>query len=123
MVSPDKYRNLKEQIIGRAGKAGLEPSSVKCTQSICGQVSGRVPKLKEFCQSHDLVLFVSYVQSSNGKLLFAQCKLVNPNSWFVSRTDEVKPEWFRNVSRVGITGATSTPRWLLEEFEAYIKTL
>ncbi len=83
-MSPDKYRHLKERIVSRAENAGLESSSVKCTQSICGQVSGRVPRLKEFCTSHDLILFVSYVQSSNGKLLFAQCKSVNENSWFVS---------------------------------------
>jgi 4-hydroxy-3-methylbut-2-enyl diphosphate reductase len=119
-MSPDKYRHLKEQIISRAEQAGLEPSSVKCTNSICGQVSGRVPRLKEFCRSHDLILFVSYVQSSNGKLLFAQCKSVNENSWFVSNTSEIKPEWFANVKHAGITGATSTPRWLLEEFEAFI---
>jgi 4-hydroxy-3-methylbut-2-enyl diphosphate reductase len=122
-MSPDKYRHLKERIVGKAENAGLEPSSVKCTQSICGQVSGRVPKLREFCTSHDLILFVSYVQSSNGKLLFTQCKSVNENSWFVSQTNEIKAEWFRNVKRVGITGATSTPRWLLEEFEAHINTL
>jgi 4-hydroxy-3-methylbut-2-enyl diphosphate reductase len=122
-MSPDKYRHLQERIISRAGEAGLEPSSVKCTQSICGQVSGRVPKLKSFCTSHDLIIFVSYVQSSNGKLLFAQCKSVNENSWFVSNTNEIKAEWFTNVMHVGITGATSTPRWLLEEFEAYIYAL
>ncbi len=122
-MSPDKYRHLKERIIGRAEQAGLESASVKCTQSICGQVSGRVPKLKEFCMSHDLILFVSYVQSSNGKLLFAQCKSVNANSWFVSQTKEIKPEWFTNVRHIGITGATSTPRWLLEEFEAHIASI
>jgi len=122
-MSPDKYRHLKECIVIRAEDAGMEPSSIKCTQSICGQVSGRVPKLKAFCTSHDLILFVSYIQSSNGKLLFAQCMSVNENSWFVSHTNEIKPEWFTNVRHVGITGATSTPRWLLEEFEAYIAAL
>jgi 4-hydroxy-3-methylbut-2-enyl diphosphate reductase len=122
-MSPDKYRHLKERIVLRAENAGLESSSVKCTQSICGQVSGRVPKLKGFCTSHDLILFVSYIQSSNGKLLFAQCKSVNENSWFVSHINEIKPEWFTKVKRVGITGATSTPRWLLEEFETYIAAL
>ena len=122
-MSPEKYRHLKERIISRAELAGLEPSSVKCTQSICGQVSGRVQKLKDFCTSHDIILFVSYIQSSNGKLLFAHCKSVNENSYFVSHVREIKPEWFSHARHAGITGATSTPRWLLEEFESYIALL
>jgi 4-hydroxy-3-methylbut-2-en-1-yl diphosphate reductase len=122
-MSPEKYKHLKEHIVEKASLEGLEPSTVTCTQSICGQVSGRVPELKEFCARHDLVLFVSYVQSSNGKLLFAQCKSVNANTYFVSQTREVKPEWFLHAKHVGITGATSTPRWLLEEFETYIAAL
>jgi 4-hydroxy-3-methylbut-2-en-1-yl diphosphate reductase len=119
-MSPEKYDRLKERILERTTSSGSEASSFKCTQSICGQVSGRVPLLKKFCSTHDLILFVSYVQSSNGKLLFAQCQSVNKESHFVSSTEEVRPEWFVNVRHVGITGATSTPRWLLEEFASYI---
>jgi len=119
-MSPDRYNLLKEQIINKMkGDAPL----VKCNQSICGQVSGRVPRLKEFCTSHDLILFVSYVQSSNGKLLFAQCKSVNEKSYFVSSVGDVRSEWLTNVRHVGITGATSTPRWLLEEFKVHISKL
>jgi 4-hydroxy-3-methylbut-2-en-1-yl diphosphate reductase len=119
-MSPDKYDRLKERILEKTKGAGFEASSVKCTQSICGQVSGRVPLLKKFCSSHDLILFVSYVQSSNGRLLFAQCQAVNKESYFVSSTGDVRPEWLVNVRHVGITGATSTPRWLLEEFATHI---
>jgi 4-hydroxy-3-methylbut-2-enyl diphosphate reductase len=119
-MSPDKYDRLKERIAEKTTRAGSETSPVKCTQSICGQVSGRVPLLKKFCSTHDLILFVSYVQSSNGKLLFAQCQSVNKESYFVSSTGEVRPEWLVNVRHVGITGATSTPRWLLEEFASHI---
>ncbi len=122
-MSPEKYDGLKDIIRERAARNGLEPTGVKCTESICGQVSGRVPKLKAFCSRHDLVLFVSYTKSSNGKLLFSQCKSVNENTRFVSETKEVRPEWFKGVRNTGITGATSTPRWLLEEFEAHIKSL
>jgi len=122
-MNPEKYTHLKKKILEKSAKAGADPSSVKCTQSICGQVSGRIPRLKKFCSDHDMILFVSYVQSSNGKLLFGQCKSVNENSYFVSGIDEVRPEWFIDARHVGITGATSTPRWLLEEFANHIPSL
>jgi len=116
----EKYTLLKKRIMEKSAEAGTKHSSVQCTQSVCGQVSGRIPRLKKFCSDHDLILFVSYVQSSNGKLLFSQCKTVNENTFFVTATHEIIPGWFSNVRRVGITGATSTPRWLLEEFAAYV---
>jgi 4-hydroxy-3-methylbut-2-enyl diphosphate reductase len=122
-MNPEKYNHLKKKILEKSVKAGADPSSVQCTQSICGQVSGRIPRLKEFCSVHDLILFVSYVQSSNGKVLFGQCKSVNENSYFVSNIHELRPEWFINARHVGITGATSTPRWLLEEFANHIPHL
>jgi 4-hydroxy-3-methylbut-2-enyl diphosphate reductase len=122
-MNPEKYNHLKRKILEKSKKEGTDPSSIQCTQSICGQVSGRIPRLKKFCTGHDLILFVSYVQSSNGKLLFGQCKSVNENSHFVSAVHELRPEWFTHVRHVGITGATSTPRWLLEEFAGYIPRL
>jgi 4-hydroxy-3-methylbut-2-enyl diphosphate reductase len=122
-MNPDKYRHLKNRITELALKAGARQESVKCTNSICGQVSGRVPRLKQFCRHHDVVLFVSYIQSSNGKLLFEQCKSVNKNSYFVSEAGDINPEWFAGAQNTGITGATSTPRWLLDEFAAYVNGL
>jgi 4-hydroxy-3-methylbut-2-en-1-yl diphosphate reductase len=120
-MSPEKYTRLKSGMMHQAKSAGMEPETFKCTNSICGQVSGRVPRLKQFCRNHDLILFVSYKQSSNGKLLFAECKEVNPNTHFVSETADINPAWFEHAGKVGITGATSTPRWLLEEFEEFVK--
>ena len=122
-MNPDKYSHLKNRITELALMAGALQESVKCTNSICGQVSGRVPRLKQFCRHHDVVLFVSYIQSSNGKLLFEQCKSVNKNSYFVSEASDIRPEWFAVAENTGITGATSTPRWLLEEFAAYVTGL
>jgi 4-hydroxy-3-methylbut-2-en-1-yl diphosphate reductase len=119
-MNPEKYNYLKKKIMEKSAKAGADPTSVQCTQSICGQVSDRIPRLKEFCSDHDLILFVSYVQSSNGKLLFGQCKSVNENSYFVSGIHEVRPAWFIGARHIGITGATSTPRWLLEELAEYV---
>jgi 4-hydroxy-3-methylbut-2-enyl diphosphate reductase len=120
-MSPEKYDRLADCIREKANTAGIAYSLFKCNQSICGQVSGRIPMLKKFCSEHDLILFVSYIQSSNGKLLFAHCKSVNNNCYFVSETDELCSDWFVGVRNVGITGATSTPRWLLEKFAACIE--
>lgn len=121
-MSTDKYRQLQSMMIQRAGEAGLDRENIRCTNSICGQVSGRIPLLKAFCTKHDIVLFVSYKQSSNGRLLYAQCKQVNEQTYFVTSIDDLQQSWFENATNTGITGATSTPRWLLEEFAKHLRT-
>jgi 4-hydroxy-3-methylbut-2-enyl diphosphate reductase len=115
-MSSDKYRHLQEILIERLKDSGSEQHALKCTNSICRQVSGRIPSLRQFCSQHDVILFVSYKQSSNGKLLYAQCKSVNERSYFVTDTRDIRREWLEGINSIGITGATSTPRWLLEEF-------
>lgn len=96
---------------------------LKTHNTICRQISGRVPGIREFAARHDVIIFVSGRQSSNGKVLFANCKEVNKRSWFVSFPSEVKPEWFAGASSAGICGGTSTPRWLMEEAEEQIRKL
>jgi 4-hydroxy-3-methylbut-2-enyl diphosphate reductase len=115
-MSTEYYRNLQDIIIQRARNLGSEIDLIKCTNSICRQVSGRMSKLQHFCARHDCILFVSYRQSSNGKILFAQCQSFNKNSYFVTDPEDLQTSWFRETESVGITGATSTPRWLLEDF-------
>jgi len=122
-MSVEKYQHLQDILLQRAATGGTEQHSLKCTNSICRQVSGRIPPLKEFCTRHDVIIFVSYKQSSNGKLLYAQCKLVNEKAHFVSDTVDIHSEWFEHARNVGITGATSTPRWLLEEVADKIRLL
>jgi 4-hydroxy-3-methylbut-2-enyl diphosphate reductase len=121
-MSVEKYSRLQEIIIQRAAMTGLQ-QSLKCTHSICQQVAGRIPLLKEFCAHHDVILFVSYKQSSNGKLLYEQCKQVNENAYFVSDTTDIQRTWNENARNIGITGATSTPRWLLEKFAKHLSLL
>ena len=82
--------------------------------TLCRPVAGREPQLKEFAKENDVIIFVSGKKSSNGKMLFQSCLKENPNSYFVSQEDEIKIEWFNETSQVGICGATSTPRWLME---------
>ena len=122
-MSADKYQQIQGVLIQRVEKKGAGQPLLKCTNSICGQVSGRILKLKEFCVQHDLIIFVSYKQSSNGKLLYARCKAVNERTYFVTDTVDLRSGWFENTVNIGITGATSTPRWLLEEFTEHIKHL
>jgi 4-hydroxy-3-methylbut-2-enyl diphosphate reductase len=82
--------------------------------TICGQVSGRDRKLREFASQNDVVLFVAGRNSSNGKVLYEICRDANPRSHFIEDERELKAEWFRGVETVGVTGATSTPQWLME---------
>jgi len=120
-MSTEKYKQLQDFLIQRLQASGSETHSLKCTNSICRQVSGRIPSLRQFCAQHDVVLFVSYKQSSNGKLLYAQCRAVNERTYFVTDTSDILPEWIKKTDHIGITGATSTPRWLLEEFANHLK--
>mgnify|MGYP001200438043 FL=1 len=89
--------------------------------TLCRQVSGREPQLKNFASENDVIVFVSGTKSSNGKMLFSSCKEENKHSYFVSDTKEIDKNWFKNKSTVGVCGATSTPRWLMDEVANYIK--
>jgi 4-hydroxy-3-methylbut-2-en-1-yl diphosphate reductase len=91
--------------------------------TLCRQVSNRVPRIREFARRFDLVLFVSGKKSSNGKMLFGISKETNPNTKFISSPEEVQPEWLENITKVGICGATSTPWHLMEEVAEHIRKI
>lgn len=115
----DDFSELREQIKSLLEKNGQE--DFKAYDTICRQVSNRRDELTEFALKHDVVIFVSGKKSSNGKVLYDQCKSVNPLTFFVSNAKEINPDWFKNVSSVGICGATSTPRWLMENIATQIR--
>ena len=96
------------------GRRLIAPARLTCHDTICRQVANRVERLKEFACSHDLILFVSGSKSSNGRILYNECLQVNTNTHMVSCEKDLKPEWLDGVSSVGVCGATSTPRWLME---------
>ncbi len=83
--------------------------------TICRNVANRMPNISSFAARHDLVLFVCGRKSSNGQVLFDECHSVNPNSYQVESPDEIRGEWLHGVDTIGICGATSTPKWLMEE--------
>ncbi len=103
-------------------RAGGNPE-VEVRDTICRQVSNRGPYLRKFAARFDVVLFVAGRKSSNGAALFAVCREANPRTFFVESAEEVMPEWIAGAAGVGICGATSTPRWLLEAVESRLHSL
>ena len=83
--------------------------------TICRQVANRMPRIREFAEQHDVILFVSGKKSSNGKVLFSECLAVNQRSYMIDSVSEIDFSWFDGALSVGICGATSTPKWLMED--------
>ena len=83
--------------------------------TICRSVANRMPNISQFASRHDLILFVCGRKSSNGKVLYGECLRVNPNTYLVEGPDEIQPAWLDGIQTVGICGATSTPKWLMEQ--------
>jgi 4-hydroxy-3-methylbut-2-en-1-yl diphosphate reductase len=118
--SKSGYENLVNLIRNKIEKTGKDNNKVtfKVFNTICGQVSRREPKLREFSRRHDVIIFVSGKGSSNGRMLYSVCLSENKRCHFISSPSELIPEWFRDVNSVGICGATSTPKWLIHEVAA-----
>lgn len=111
------------KIIETMRKRLAAPDMLNSYDTICRSVANRVRNLKEFAQSHSCILFVSDNKSSNGRYLFSVCKEVNSSSHFITKKEDVTPAMVEAVSSIGISGATSTPRWLMEEVEKYVTIL
>ncbi len=104
-------------------KTKIQPGvPLEIKDTICRQVSNRVPHLREFAKKYDVVLFVAGKKSSNGQYLYTICKEENPHTYIVSEIAELDEKWFEKVESVGICGATSTPEWLMEEFAQWINS-
>ncbi len=88
--------------------------------TICGQVSGRDKKLREFAKANDVIIFAAGKKSSNGKVLFNIAREENQNVYYIEDINEIKFDWFNNAETIGITGATSTPQWLMEKIKDFI---
>lgn len=98
-------------------------ATFKSFDTICRQVANRMPNIAHFASRHDVVLFVSGRKSSNGKVLFNECRRVNCHSHHIENANEIDLSWFEGIHSVGICGATSTPKWLMEECRDYILSL
>lgn len=110
--------HLSEELKNKATEV-----SIKIHDTICRQVANRIPGIKKFAARFDLVIFVSGKKSSNGKMLFDICSAVNQKTKFISDLGEIQLGWFAGIESVGICGATSTPKHLLEDVADYIQQM
>ena len=108
--SIELFNRLGEEIVRRAGDA----ERVKLDDTICRRVAGREESLTQFARSVDVVIFVAGRKSSNGKVLCEVCRRANERTYNIEDVGELDMSWFEGVESVGICGATSTPRWLME---------
>ncbi len=104
-----------KEVIGEIERRMTPGVAFRSYDTICRQVANRVEKLQHFARSHDVILFVAGKKSSNGKVLYGNCLEVNTSTHLISNASEINREWIDGAESVGICGATSTPRWLMEE--------
>ena len=117
--SLDEFHRIIEYI-----QAHIAPNATfRSFDTICRSVANRMPNISSFANRHDLILFVCGRKSSNGKVLFSECKRVNDNTHLIEGPDEIDPAWLDGIKTVGICGATSTPKWLMEQCSDRIKEL
>lgn len=117
--SLDEFQQIIERI-----KVRMKPGATfQYFDTICRQVANRMSHIRTFAASHSLVFFVSGKKSSNGKMLFEECLKVNPNSHLVDSAAEIDPVLLQGVESIGICGATSTPKWLMEEISDRVKKM
>ena len=126
-MDKETFHNLKRVLEQRVdelvvGSIEQEALDFHAKDTICGQVAGRDKKIREFAKNNDIVIFVAGRHSSNGKVLFDIVKSENPRTYFIEDIPELKEEWFERAERVGVTGATSTPQWLMEKVRREIES-
>ena len=127
--SPAEYASIcaeLEDMMARENELSVErfrgTGLLVVHDTICRQVASRHAQLTEFAMSHDIIVFVSGKESSNGKVLCQLCKSVNIRTYHVGGESDLRKEWFRYDDRVGVCGATSTPKWLLESVASAISS-
>ena len=120
---PHKYAEISELILNRMQSVSGGNADFKHYNTICNQMAGRAPHLSSFAKEHQVIVFVGGDKSSNAVALFAVCKTNNQSSYFVSDASGLQELWFDGVEDVGISGATSTPTWLMEEVASAIKEM
>lgn len=116
--SLEGFRQIVEAIKSRKTEGSFE-----WFDTICRQVANRMEHIRRFAASHEVIIFVSGRKSSNGRVLFAECSRVTPRSYLVSSAGEIDPKWLENASSIGICGATSTPRWLMNRVREHLINL
>jgi 4-hydroxy-3-methylbut-2-enyl diphosphate reductase len=110
-MSVETFKEIVQEIQNR-----IHPPVVfHSFDTICRKVANRIRHIRKFALRHDLILFVAGEKSSNGKVLLHECRQANPNTYLISSSEDINPEWFQTARSAGVCGATSTPKWLMEE--------
>lgn len=115
----DEFRRIVEYI----GQHISPDATFRYYDTICRQVANRMPHIRAFASRHDVVLFVCGKKSSNGRILFNECRDANPQSFMIDAANEIDSRWLENCRSIGICGATSTPTWLMEQCKIRIEQL
>ncbi|GHT40510.1 4-hydroxy-3-methylbut-2-enyl diphosphate reductase [Bacteroidia bacterium] len=110
-----------EAIVAKIQARIRPPVSFNYSDTICRKVANRMQSIRQFASKHDLVLFVAGEKSSNGKVLLSECLKANPNTHLISNSSDIAPQWLQTPLSIGICGATSTPKWLMEEIAESLK--
>jgi len=118
--SREEYNQLIAKIESRIREEGMENADFVAYNTICSRVSNRATQLESFARSVDRLVFVSGANSSNGHYLYEYCLKVQPQTRMIASPEALDFEWLKGVHRIGIPGATSTPRWLMEEIRQSI---
>lgn len=109
--SLDEFREIVSYI-----EKNISPNATfQYFDTICRQVANRMPNIRKFAASHDVILFVSGQKSSNGKILYQECKGVNDRTYQVDKPEDIDMDWFKDARSIGVCGATSTPKWLMDK--------
>lgn len=114
--SLEEFRKIVEYIKQHISNG----ATFEYADTICRQVANRIPNIRKFAAAHDLVFFVSGKKSSNGRIFFHECQTVNPNTCFIDSAREIDWDLLKDVQSIGICGATSTPKWLMESIQKAI---
>ena len=115
----DEFRRIVEYIENHIAPT----ATFKYYDTICRQVANRMPHIREFASRHDVILFVCGKKSSNGRVLYNECRSINPHSYMIDAANEIDSRWLSDCQSIGICGATSTPKWLMEECKIRIEQL
>ena len=117
--SVQEFQHIVEEIKQRLH----EGVTFRSFDTICRSVANRIPQIRQFAVQHELILFVSGAKSSNGRILFAECKDANADSYLISSESDIDAAWLEGKERIGICGATSTPRWLMQRVSDTVERL
>ena len=115
-----KSREEYQQLIANIRERLPEGADFVAYDTVCNRVANRAKELEAFARSVDVLLFVAGANSSNGHYLYEYCRKVQPRTYLIGSADEVRQEWLQDARSVGISGATSTPRWLMEDVKKAI---